>query len=110
MEKIYTLYNQGDYAQTIQLINKLDKAQRNEETDFILANAYQAVNNYGEAIVMYEKIANSESLYARGAKWYMALCYLSLEKPNEARAILEKLQNTKSSYAEKAKELLEEIK
>jgi len=109
MENIFTFYDQGEYVQTIQMINKLDAAERSELSDYILANAYQATGKFDEAIVIYGEIANMESIYSSGSKWYLALCYLSKKDLNKAVPLLENLQQSKTSYAPKAKSVLEEL-
>ncbi|NJN26204.1 MAG: tetratricopeptide repeat protein [Cyclobacteriaceae bacterium] len=110
IEHIFTHYDRGEYVQTIQLINGLPGERKNELTDYILANAYQAVGKYDSAIGIFDKIIADQSVYAAGARWYLALCYLSIEQKQKALPLLEELKASNSSYAQKAGALWEDLK
>lgn len=109
IELVFILYDRGEFQQVIQKINQLDAAQRTIVSDYILANAYQAIEKIDDAIPLYKKIADSENAYTTGSKWYLALCYLSKNNLSEATPLLEQLKETKTSYAPKAKMLLDEL-
>jgi tetratricopeptide (TPR) repeat protein len=106
---IFDYYDRGEYQETIKLINGIAEADRSDLMQFLLANSYQALDEFKDAIPVYEKIINSNSAYIQGAKWYLALCYLSEQKPDEARTLLDELTVSKSSYAPKSAKLLEEL-
>ena len=109
IEHIFKYFDRGVYNQTIQLINELEDVQKTEQVNFIMANAYQANKNYFDAIKLYEQIINSSSVYVSGAKWYLALCYLSTNNVELAIPLLEELKGSSTSYSLKAKDILEDL-
>ena len=111
IKHIFEYYERGEYIQFIQMINKLEDGQKTDEVIFYIANAYQAIENYDEAIPLYEQvIIKSNSVYGNGSKWYLALCYLSMDKVEQARPLLEELKGLKTSYySAKAINLLEDL-
>lgn len=108
IEYIFQYYDRGQYIQTIQMINKLEDGLKTVKVNFIMANAYQATDNYVEAIKLYKQIINS-TYYGYGSKWYLALCYLSIENIEQARPLLEELKGLPTSYSRNAKKLLEDL-
>ena len=91
------------------MINKLEDDQKTEQVNFIMANAYQASNNYLDAIKLYEQIIISGSIYVSSSKWYLALCYLSTNNVELAIPLLEELKGSSTSYSLKAKDILEDL-
>ncbi len=108
-DKIFQYYDQGNYQQTVQLINEVPESQRSELMSFIQANAYQAMEDYERAIPIFDSIADSNSVYAFGSKWYLSLCYLSVDQPDKAVTLLNELKATNSSFAPKAEKLLNDL-
>ena len=106
---IFDYYDRGEYSEAIRLIDKISKAERSDLMQFLLANSYQALGEFNHAIPEYKGIISSNSAYIQGAKWYLALCYLSEQKPEEAKVLLNELSVSKSSYAPKSIKLLEDI-
>ncbi len=109
LDEVINFFVRGEYNKVIVILIEMDESQRTDSGDFMLANAYQAMEQYEEASRIYEKIANSSSLFARPSKWYLALCYLSLEKPERAEMLLKKLKEGNNVYATKARKLLREL-
>lgn len=109
LNDILNNYDQGNYVRVIQVISKLEQDQKTAQVNYMLANAYQATNKYSEAINLYKNIISSNSIYTSGAKWYLALCYLSLEDINASKPLLEELNNSNSSYSQKADSVLKEL-
>ena len=109
IEHIFQYYDHGEYIQFIQMINKLEDGQKTEQVNFILANAYQATENYDEAIILYGSIIDSGTSYSTASKWYLALCYLSVDNVAHARLLLEDLKGLTTFYSPKAKNLLEDL-
>jgi len=110
IEKIIGYYEYGEYQDVINKIIGLDESQKSDATDFILANVYQETGKYDDAIIIYSKvIISGNSPYENASKWYMALCYLSLNQPEQAIPVLQELENLKSSYSIKAKKLLQDL-
>ncbi|NJO71948.1 MAG: hypothetical protein HC825_10290 [Oscillatoriales cyanobacterium RM1_1_9] len=60
-KRILPFYDRGEYAQTIQMLNKLEESKRTVATEFILASSYQAVEKFDLAIGIYANIINSDS-------------------------------------------------
>lgn len=108
-EEIFEYYDHKEYAKTIELLAVLDESQQTVLSDFIFANSYQAIGDYSEAILLYEKIAEGNTIYSSSAKWYLSLCHLSQQNTELAKSLLLELAESKSSYSEKAKEVLEEL-
>ena len=109
LEEIFEHYDRGEYTQALQMIQNLDANQKTARVNFILANVYQAMKNYNEAIPIYGQIIESGSIYTNGSKWYMALCYLSTDNVEKARPLLKELKVSNSSYSPKAKSLLKDL-
>ena len=109
LEEIIDYYDRGEYRSVIMKLNEFDDTQKTPLSEFVLASSYQALDRYKNAAPIYEKIANSSSIYATPAKWYLALCYLSMKKPDLAVPLLESLQKGNNAYAAKASELLKEL-
>ena len=109
IEEIFDYYDRGEYAQALQIIQNLDATSKTERVNFIFANVLQAMKNYEEAIPVYGQIIQTGSIYTNGSKWYLALCYLSMEKVEKARPLLEELKLSNSSYTPKAKSLLKDL-
>jgi len=109
IEEIFDFYDQKEYTKTIQLLNALDVSKQTVLSDFILANSYQAIGEFSDAILLFEKIGKGKTIYSSGAKWYLSLCYLSNQNKEMAITILTELAESQSSYAKKATEVLEEL-
>lgn len=109
MTSICLFYERSDYQATIQAIEDLDQDRRTPDLDMLLASSYQAIGNYEEAIKLYRELAEGNSKFDRDSKWYLALCYLSINDPDQARSILEKLKDLNSYYGPKAQNLLEDL-
>lgn len=102
-------YENGRYLKVIEYINQSDASGRSNLVQFLLANSYQALDKFEEAIPIFENIIRTNSDYVLGAKWYLSLCYLSTGKTAEAKNILQELTQSPSSFARKAEGLLSEI-
>ena len=109
IEEIFEYYDRGEYAQALQMIQNLETNKKTERVNFILANIHQAMKNYNEAIPIYGQIIKTGSIHTNGSKWYMALCYLSIDNIENARPLLEELKGSNSSYTPKAKNLLKDL-
>ena len=107
--QIFYDYEHGQYEKVIESIKQSDASDRSDLLQFLLANSYQALDKYEEAIPIYEFIIRTNSDYVLGAKWYLSLCYLSTDRPTEAKSILQELSKAPSSFARKAEGLLLEI-
>ena len=107
--QIFHYYERGEYLKVIESINQTGLSGKSDITQFMLANSYQALDKFEEAISIYESIINANSDYLLGAKWYLSLCYLSVDKSAEAKIILGDLINSSSSFAFKAETLLSDL-
>lgn len=108
MDNILQYYDRGQYNQAIQMIINLEEGQKTEKVIFYLANAYQATKNYDEAIDLYKQIINT-GIHGYGSKWYLALCYLSIDNAEQAIPLLEELKGAPTSYSLNANKLLEDL-
>lgn len=109
LNAVVKYYDLGQYEKTIEIANQLELGQRTTEIDFILANAYMAINSIEEASVLFEEISTSDGMYKNASKWYLALCYLSNENPDQALLLLNELKNSTSSYSDNAVKLLRDL-
>ena len=109
LASIYTIYEIGDYDKTIELINQVASVQRTEKLKFTLANSYQATERYQAAADLFLELTKSGDQYIIESKWYLALCYLSLDQEELAVPLLEELSNMKSARASDALSVLEEL-
>lgn len=107
--QLFQYYEHVEYLKTIELINQIEVSERPDIVRFMHANALQAVDNFDEAIPIYESLVKSNSDYLTGAKWYLSLCYLSVNRTSEAKEILADLSQVSSSYANKALKLLNDL-
>ena len=102
-------YERGEYMKVIESFNQTDASDRSDLMKFMLANSYQALGKFDEAIPVYESIIKTNSDYLLGSKWYLSLCYLSAGRTAEAKSILHDLSKAPSSFAKQAEELLNEM-
>ena len=109
LNAINQYYDQGRYAETIDLINKLDLSFQNEEIKFLLANSYMALDKFDEAIILFKEVSDGTSGYHFESKWYLALCYLYIDEFDRALPLLEELSLSTSSKSINAKRLLEDL-
>lgn len=106
---ILTFYQQGDYEQTISMIQSAGPDLHTVDIRFLLGNAYQASGRLEEAKEVFEKLSKEESAFRFGSQWYLSLCYLASDQKEQAIDLLEELSGTASSYAPKAKDLLKKL-
>jgi hypothetical protein len=109
LERIIQDYDQGNYNETIQQIQALDPGDQTELSNFILANSYQAIDEFQKAITLYDGIIKSHGLFEYPSRWYVALCYLSIDQYGKAKPLLEELAASNSSYSREAKDLLKDL-
>ncbi len=109
LSQFFMYYDRAEYTQAIQLWEEVDDAQKTDDAEFYLANAYQAEKRYSEASDIYKKLIKSENKYKMASIWYLALCYLSLDNPEQANDLLVELENENSSYSPKATDLLSRL-
>ena len=107
---IFYAYDRGDYEETIEKIQSLEPIDRTEQTNFMLANSYQATEDFEKATDLYTKIIGMDGVYASPSRWYLALCYLSTDQYAKAKPLLDELAVSTSSYSRNAKELLKDLK
>jgi len=105
----FEAYQIREYQKVIDLYSSSGLSGDPVMTDFLYANACQALEMYDSALPVFEKISFMDSPMAPAAKWYLAICYISLDDMDKATLLLSDLSKMKSSYSVKAATLLAEL-
>lgn len=94
-------YDQGNYAETINLLDRFEKSEVDEP--FLVESAtltqglsYFNQNEYQKAIDYFSNITDPSSPYERQAKVYTALSYEKLGDTKRAREILDQIAQTQA--------------
>lgn len=103
----FRAYDQQDYAQAIQLFEKL--STQDEAVLLYLGNSYLASGQPEKALVLFEKVLNDYDVFDEQAEWYVAVSYLKLEEREKAKVALQKVVARESSYKSKAQLILEKL-
>lgn len=111
-KKALELYNQGDYSYAASLLKEHIIQQPNHmEAHLIYGVASMKNNDFEEAIRSFSIIINDgNNLYIDNARWYMALCYISLNNFEAAKYQLQVIKNSGSFYSARAEKILKRIK
>ncbi len=106
------LFNIRRYEQAVLLFQiVIDKDDSNAIPQFFLANSYQNMKKFPEAIEGYEKvIAHHENTYKELAEFNIGLCYLVQDDKKRAVSQFRRILKNGAFYAPEAKAILREIK
>lgn len=96
------MYENKEYKNVLDLIeqNKLNQ----DEDNFMKANSYLGLHEYGRSAEYFENILkqHSDTKYHYESEYYLALCYIKLNKPVEALHLLSLIKaDTNHKYHEK---------
>ena len=104
-EKLMYLYEAGDYAAAIPL---MEAHHNTAQWDFYLGISYLAEKQTNKAIDRFLNIDKNSDFYSQ-AKWYLALSYVKKGEMEEANTLLKEIVTAKSFQYQNAALLLEEI-
>jgi TolA-binding protein len=111
-----SIYNKGDYAKSIELLNTYVDTYGEQEYEaiFYLASAQMASEQYKASSMNFEHVAeNAEdsAFYRQQAEWYLVLAQYKLENTSVALKLAERIQeNPKHNFYNKAVLFLEQLK
>lgn len=91
-------YNNGNYAEAIPLLIAADKVNNDYSIDLALGVAHLEVNQLDEALKLFNKVYNSDSIIKDKALWYKAMTQLKQKDKLAAKATLEQLQSAYPYY------------
>ncbi len=91
-------------------ISKFKATDSKDYFPFYIAQSYMALQKFGEAKHLFEKIIQDDQKFVAEAHWFIALIYLQEKKDVQAKMYLEKLINNYDYKKEKAKVLYEILK
>jgi len=106
------LFNTRHYEEAALLFQMvIDKDNSNAIPQFFLANSYQNMKKFPEAIKGYEKvIAHNENTYKELAEFNIGLCYLVQDDKKRAVSQFRRILKNGNFYAPEAKAILRELK
>lgn len=108
--KAEALFKQKDYDASIPLFQNLLASNKNDARPYLYLGIAQAeIENYEQAIAVFDELISSDLLDAEKGLWYKALTYLKMKEKKKALELLHKIQTESLYNAEKAGELIAEI-
>ena len=106
----FAAYERGAYKVAIEMFGASNLSGQSDMTDFLYANACQAIGLENLAIPVFQRIASTDSPLMPASKWYLAICYISVDEMENAIGMLQELSTLNSSYSPKAQRLLNDLK
>ena len=108
--KILELYKTGQFADVIEMTNQLNKEDKSEEVEFLLACSFMATKSFDDAMNIFEDLSHTSNRYKLASMWYLALGHLYKDDPDQAIPLLNEIAAVKSSkYSLQASFLLEDL-
>lgn len=107
--KAMSMYESGDYSESIVLLKELASMDNNEINQFYLANAFQAHGQSDQAQSIYQSILATGEIFKEQATWNLALCYLDQGDKNKAVQLLQDTDFKIQSYKKMSDELLDKL-
>ncbi|NQY05625.1 MAG: hypothetical protein HRT68_05310 [Flavobacteriaceae bacterium] len=110
-EKGVVLYNEGEYANAINVLKSGYQTKPAYMVDFYIGVCHLAKDkaDYQKALGYFEKVVVFDNDYKQQAYWFKGLCYLGLADTEEAKYIFETIVLKDFYNAEKAKEIIESM-
>ena len=100
------LYNQGDYEQSIRILDKVKSVQDDlSEVDLFQGLNYIGLERYGTARGILDHYIENNTRFLPEAYWYLSLCYLKTGEYAKSRALLTRLEAYDGMYSEDAQAL-----
>jgi anti-sigma-K factor RskA len=106
----FEAYEQGNYQQAYKELQVLSaKEPNNLSLKFYSAISLMEQEEFAQALVLLEPVAQARTDFSSQAKWYAALCLIRLNKIKEARDYLQSLSQNDGPYKKRATQLLSEL-
>ncbi|MHA7057879.1 hypothetical protein ACWGOQ_0011705 [Aquimarina sp. M1] len=112
LEEAQLLFEDKKYQETISSFASYHSVAASIDPLSYIYNgiAYLELNEYNNALAQFELLANSKTLQAKKANWYVALVYLKQKKKRKLKDVLQIIIADRSNYKyQEAQELLEKI-
>ncbi len=106
----YMAYDQGDYAQAVEVFGKILPESDDQTLDlFYLGNAYLAIGNNEKAVAAFKEVVEAQTGLTINAKWYLGLSYLNSGELESAKEVFGELAELGKDYSEDAEEILDNL-
>lgn len=111
-----SIYNKGDYAKSIELLNTFVDTYGDKEYEaiFYLASAQMVTGKYQASSMNFEHVAeNAEdsAFYRQQSEWFLTLAQYKLENTSVAIKLAKRItENPKHNFYDKANTFLEKVK
>jgi tetratricopeptide (TPR) repeat protein len=105
-----TYYDQGDYQNALSSFALVESGSEHyEAAQLYLGIAHYSLDQYDQAVKIFQVLAPSSGAYAEAANWYLALSYLQLQQHQNATPILRQIAAADAYKAEQAREILDKL-
>lgn len=105
----FTAYEQGAYAEALELFKELNTKHNDSYIDFYSAMVLMQLNQHQEAIPLLEKYIERDGELKDRATWYLALGYLKMEEIDKCREQLNLVVQKNTFKTANAKKLLDQL-
>lgn len=97
-------FGQQKFVQAIDEWKKIEEP--GPEVNYYLAHCYFNIENYNNAISLFQELSSGTSVYSYSSDWYLALAYLAADQPDRVHDQLMKIVNdTTHPYHDDARDL-----
>lgn len=105
IEQALSLYDAGKYQEAIDELNEIEN---NLTAKLYTAESFMALEQYSEAIELYDFILTKKTIFSEVAEFHIALAYLGMNDKAEAKKRLNSIEK-ESVYFDQATLLLEDL-
>lgn len=103
-------YEDNDFETSYKLFDELCITEKEDTANFFFKGiSAMKIEKFSNAVISFNVVLNSTSLYKDEAEWYLALCYLKMSEINKSVELLKRIVTEETHHRDDAVLLIDKL-